>query len=109
MSHEVTKNKTNNDNESINNTFDRVFSYGKSKGRNKCSCNNTDGSLNTNSQAEEYFDIKIQKKYYPSCYQYNVLIMLAKKLIKQEKENSTTCNDRVILDEKLASRIISSL
>ncbi|MBI2995269.1 MAG: hypothetical protein HYY52_00965 [Candidatus Melainabacteria bacterium] len=33
---------------------------------------------------EKYFDIPIKKKNYPSCYNYNLLIMLAKKLIKQD-------------------------
>lgn len=35
---------------------------------------------------EKYFDIPIYKKEYPSCYQYNVLIMLAKRLIKEEEQ-----------------------
>lgn len=31
-------------------------------------------------------DMEVQNKKYPSCYHYNVLIMLAKRLIKEEKE-----------------------
>lgn len=42
---------------------------------------------NTSEQEEEYFNIKIRNKNYPSCYRYNVLIMLAKKLINQEKQH----------------------
>ena len=33
---------------------------------------------------ETYFNIPIYKKNYPSCYQYNVLIMLAKRLLNDE-------------------------
>lgn len=38
------------------------------------------------SESERYFNIPIKKKVYPSCYQYNVLVMLAKRLIQQEQE-----------------------
>lgn len=43
-----------------------------------CKCNNI--------KPENTYNIQNQKKVYPSCYQYNVLIMLAKRLIKEEQE-----------------------
>ena len=33
--------------------------------------------LNASKNKDSYFDIEIRNKKYPSCYQYNVLIMLA--------------------------------
>ncbi len=33
-----------------------------------------------------HFGIPIHRKNAPSCYQYNVLIMLAKRLIKEEEK-----------------------
>ncbi|OGI10273.1 MAG: hypothetical protein A3I68_07740 [Candidatus Melainabacteria bacterium RIFCSPLOWO2_02_FULL_35_15] len=48
---------------------------------------------------EKYFDIPVYKKKYPSCYQYNVLIMLAKRLIKQDA-------NRMYLDKKFSERIL---
>lgn len=56
----------------------------------------------TNTQSgDEYFDVKIRNKKYPSCYQYNILIMLAKRLIKEEQEKVNACKNR-------ARRIIST-
>ena len=50
--------------------------------------------------AEKHFGIPIQKRSYPSCYQYNVLIMLAKRLIKED--------NRLRLDKKFVQRVFSS-
>ena len=36
---------------------------------------------------EEYFNVKVQNKKYPSCYHYNILVMLAKRLVKEDQEN----------------------
>ena len=57
---------------------------------------------------EKYFDIPIHKKDYPSCYQYNVLIMLAKRLIKEEKARNSIFSNRLHLDRKFVKRIFSS-
>lgn len=60
-------------------------------------------------QAEDrYFNLKIKQKDYPSCYHYNVLVMLAKKLIKDEEKRKRLCKNRLDLDTKLAMRIISN-
>ena len=48
----------------------------------------------------KHFDIPIHKRDYPSCYQYNVTIMLAKRLIKED--------NRFHLDKKLLKRIFIS-
>lgn len=37
---------------------------------------------------------KIEKKNYPSCYHYNILVMLAKRLLKQDKLQSDECRKR---------------
>ena len=42
--------------------------------------------IENTSVEEKHFGIPIHKRDYPSCYQYNVLIMLAKRLIKEESE-----------------------
>ena len=46
------------------------------------------------SQEDNYFDVKVKNKSYPSCYQYNILIMLAKRLIKTEQENQNACKNK---------------
>lgn len=52
----------------------------------------TKNEINTGTGSiDEYFNIKIQNKKYPSCYQYNVLIMLAKRLIREEQEQVNAC------------------
>ena len=56
---------------------------------------------------DKYFGLPVHKKNYPSCYQYNVLIMLAKRLIKEEKESADKFS-RLHLDRKFAERIFSS-
>lgn len=38
-------------------------------------------------ESEEYFNLKIRNKNYPSYYQYNLLVMLAKKLIEDGSYN----------------------
>ena len=35
---------------------------------------------------DRHFGIPIKNRNYPSCYRYNVVIMLAKKLIKEDTE-----------------------
>ena len=53
---------------------------------------------NDSENQDKYFNIEIKNKKYPSCYQYNILIMLAKRLINEEneKENSKPCTTRLI-------------
>lgn len=53
---------------------------------------------------------KKEEKVYPSSYQYNVLIMLAKRLIKEENEREAVnaCVNRWNLDRKFVRRIISA-
>ena len=51
----------------------------------------------------EHFGLPVYKKTYPSCYRYNVLVMLAKRLIKEEKE----ADNRLHLDRKIVKRIFS--
>ena len=60
------------------------------------------------STKDKYFDIEIHNKKYPSCYQYNVLVMLAKRLIKEDREleESTNINNpKPCLNEELVRRI----
>ena len=59
---------------------------------------------------DKFFDVIIKNKHYPSCYQYNVLIMLAKRLISEEdrkEENYKVWRNRTVLDEKLIHQIAS--
>lgn len=42
-------------------------------------------------QSEKYFNLTIRKKVFPSCYQYNILIMLAKRLIQEEEKRVNAC------------------
>lgn len=53
-------------------------------------------------------DYKIQNRSYPSCYQYNVLIMLAKRLINESSEENIYCQNRFGFDKKLLKRITSA-
>lgn len=57
---------------------------------------------------DTHFDVEIVQKNYPSCYRYNVLIMLAKRLIKKQEEKEYICKNRWCLDKKLAARITSA-
>lgn len=51
-----------------------------------------------------------QASKYPSCYRYNILIMLAKRLIKEEKEREAvnSCVNRWKLDKKFVKRIVNA-
>lgn len=85
MGYEVINGEYDSETESMSNAFDRIF--------NRDSCK-TVASVKEKSE-EDYFNLKIRNKEYPSCYQYNVLIMLAKRLIEEEKS------------EKLIYRIVN--
>lgn len=64
--------------------------------------------INDTNNHEKYFNVDVQNKKYPSCYQYNILIMLAKRLIKREQETMiNACKNRAFLDRKLAEKIVS--
>ncbi|OGI20121.1 MAG: hypothetical protein A3B68_00815 [Candidatus Melainabacteria bacterium RIFCSPHIGHO2_02_FULL_34_12] len=79
MGYEVINTEYDSEDESINNAFDRIF--------NRASCkSNNFTKQKLNNIEEDYFNIKIMKKEYPSCYQYNVLIMLAKRLLEEENK-----------------------
>ena len=49
-----------------------------------------------------HFGIPVKNRTYPSCYTYNVIIMLAKRLIKKEHQ----VKNKKELYGKLAERII---
>ncbi len=55
----------------------------------------------------EYFGLPIHKRNYPSCYQYNVIVMLAKRLIKEDRERTDRLSNRMHLDRKITERIFS--
>ena len=63
---------------------------------------------------EMHFNVPVKKqnKAYPSCYQYNILVMLAKRLIEEEQEKQrkifNPCISRWHLDRKLANRIVNA-
>ena len=59
----------------------------------------------TDVNGDESFGIPIIKKYYPSCYRHNVLVMLAKRLIRVEKEKNDLCKNKCQLYQKLAKRV----
>lgn len=61
--------------------------------------------LDTNQN--KHFNLPVQERKYPSCYQYNVLIMLAKRLIKEEEmeDKTKSCPNRSFLERRLAKRI----
>ena len=52
----------------------------------------------------EHFGLPVYRRNYPSCYQYNVTIMLAKRLIREENNFV----NRLHLDRKFAERIFNS-
>ena len=67
-------------------------------------------SFSDDKKEDSFFDVIIKNKHYPSCYQYNVLIMLAKRLISEENEKQEkykVWRNRSALDKKLVNRIIS--
>ena len=51
----------------------------------------------------EHFGLPIHKKNYPSCYRYNVLVMLAKRLIREENNFA----NRLCLDKQFVKRILT--
>ena len=53
---------------------------------------------------DKYFDIQIQNKIYPSCYQYNILVMLAKRLIKEDEQRVNACTSRNFLSRHFSER-----
>ena len=67
--------------------------------------NSNDDFIHTDTIEGSHFGLPIHKKNYPSCYQYNVIIMLAKRLLKEEADMFA---NRLHLDRKLTERIISS-
>ena len=61
-----------------------------------------------NTYIEEKHEFIEEKKIYPSCYHYNVIVMLAKRLVKEQEaseEKLSSCINRWFLDRKLARRI----
>ena len=69
-------------------------------------CN--DDLTDTDTIEGKHFGLPVHKRNYPSCYQYNVLIMLAKRLLKDEGKRADMFANRLHLDKKLAERIVSS-
>lgn len=49
-----------------------------------------------------------KKVIFPSCYHYNILIMLAKRLIEKDRQKELLCKSRLSLDKKLTKRIVSA-
>ena len=77
-----------------------------------CTCKSTvrDSREKEKEISKNQYKIGLQDKKYPSCYQYNVLIMLAKRLIKEDKEQEAVsqCVNRWHLDRKLARAIVNA-
>ena len=67
--------------------------------------NSTEELIYTDTIEGKHFGVPIHKKNYPSCYQYNVLIMLAKRLIKEDADKFA---NRLHLDKKFAEKIFNS-
>jgi hypothetical protein len=53
-------------------------------------------------------DYKIQNRNYPSCYRYNVLIMLAKRLVNESNTEGIYCQNKSGFDRKPLKRITSA-
>ncbi len=81
------------DTETLNASFKRIFNGTRRNHSDFSTCE------------DRHFGVKVQNKNYPSCYQYNVLIMLAKRLIEEEKLAGN--NNKNCLQEKLIYRIIN--
>ncbi len=65
--------------------------------------------INNTQSEDRYFNIKIQNKEYPSCYHYNVLVMLAKRLIQEdENENNDKAKSRLHWNKSLPKYITSA-
>ena len=62
---------------------------------------NTDTSQIADNAEDKYFNIRVQHGNYPSCYQYNILIMLAKRLLKEDQEKINACKHRTGFDRKI--------
>ena len=63
-------------------------------------------------ESELHFNVPIKKhnELYPSCYHYNILVMLAKRLVKEEQEKDkriNPCFNRWHLDKKFAQKVIN--
>lgn len=99
MSYNLVKSNIEPSSESINDTFDRVFN-------SRFNCPNTDSQNENDFAGEKYFNLRIKNKNYPSCYQYNVLIMLAKRLISENQEPETDYEYQEALTKKLVAKII---
>ena len=69
-------------------------------------CN--DDLISTDTIEGSHFGVPIRKRNVPSCYQYNVLIMLAKRLLQKEKQNADKFANRLHLDRRFAERIFNS-
>ncbi len=69
-------------------------------------CNNDLASTDT--IEGKHFGVPIHKKDYPGCYQYNVLIMLAKRLLKEDEEKTNLFANRLYLDKKLLKKMFTS-
>ncbi len=100
MSYNLIKSNIDPSSENINDTFDRVFNR-------RFNCHNTDSQNKNEFVGEKYFNLQIKNKNYPSCYQYNVLIMLAKRLISENQELET--KDEYQYQEALTKKLVSKI
>ena len=69
---------------------------------------NVDSSKVDLEKEDTYFNLKVQNKRYPSCYQYNVLIMLAKRLINEDEQNQNACKNDWYLERRFAREIVNA-
>lgn len=80
MGYLITKSKT-----QIND-FDSNTEVSENSSCPNCKTNRKRFDNFDNAEESKYFNVRIKKKDYPSCYQYNVLVMLAKRLLREEQE-----------------------
>ena len=57
---------------------------------------------------DKYFNITLKKRSYPSCYHYNILIMLTKRLINKESERVNSCMQKVNIQKHFNKNIINA-
>ena len=61
-----------------------------------------------NIEEDKYFNIIVKNKKYPSCYHYNILIMLAKRLVEKDDEILNPCKYRSYFERRLNKNIVNA-
>lgn len=61
--------------------------------------------INQDLKSEKYFNIEVKQKEFPSCYTYNVLVMLAKRLVRNQEQKNIFKNRCVSCRDAQSERL----